>query len=88
MNLVAKEGPVLSQAGLALVLSTGAGAADELGDDALLVNPYDVTETAEALHRALSMPAAERADRTRRLVRAATALPPAAWLESQCAALA
>ena len=87
MNLVAKEGPVLSSSGLALVLSTGAGAADELGDDALLVNPYDVSETAEALHQALSMPKQERAERTERLVRSATALPPAAWLEAQCAAL-
>ena len=37
-----------------------AGAADELGDDALLVNPFDVSGTADALHAALSMPADER----------------------------
>ena len=56
MNLVAKEGPVLSERGCALVLSREAGAADELGADALLVNPYDVSGTADALHRALDMP--------------------------------
>lgn len=87
MNLVAKEIPVVSEAGCVLVLSTGAGAYEELGADALTVNPYDVTATAEALHAALSMPAAERADRTKRLAVAATALPPAQWLTSQLDAL-
>ncbi|MFJ6482181.1 MULTISPECIES: alpha,alpha-trehalose-phosphate synthase (UDP-forming) [unclassified Streptomyces] len=88
MNLVAKEIPVVSEAGCALVLSTGAGAYEELRQDALKVNPYDVTETAVALHVALSMPAAERAERTKRLAAAATALPPAAWFEAQLSALA
>lgn len=88
MNLVAKECPVLSRDGVALVLSREAGAADELGSDALLVNPFDVAGTAESLHAALSLPADQRAARSRRLAAAATALPPAAWLEAQRAALA
>ncbi|MDX3535764.1 trehalose-6-phosphate synthase [Streptomyces sp. MB09-01] len=83
MNLVAKEIPVVSEAGCALVLSTGAGAYEELRQDALTVNPYDVSATAEALHAALAMPAAERAERTKRLAAAATALPPAAWFAAQ-----
>jgi trehalose 6-phosphate synthase len=87
MNLVAKEGPVLSEHGVALVLSREAGAADELGADALLVNPYDVTQTAEALHEALSMPEHERAARSARMAAAATALPPSAWMAAQLAAL-
>lgn len=88
MNLVAKEVPVVSEAGCALVLSTGAGAYEELKGDAITVNPYDVTATAEALHEALSMPREERAERTKRLAAVATALPPAAWFETQLAALA
>ncbi|MFC9587124.1 trehalose-6-phosphate synthase [Streptomyces yangpuensis] len=88
MNLVAKEIPVVSEAGCAMVLSTGAGAYEEFRRDALTVNPYDVSATAEALHAALSMPDAERADRTKRLAAAATALPPAAWFEAQLASLA
>ncbi|MDQ6650407.1 MAG: trehalose-6-phosphate synthase [Actinomycetota bacterium] len=88
MNLVAEEGPVLSERGVTLVLSRGAGAADVLGADALLVNPFDVSGTAEALHAALSMTAGERLARTRRLVRAATALPPEQWFADQLAALA
>lgn len=42
-----------------LVLSEFAGAAAEL-TGALLVNPYDLSQMAEALERALSMPLAER----------------------------
>ncbi len=87
MNLVAKEGPVLSDDGLVLLLSTQAGAADELGDDALLVNPYDVSQTAEQLHAALLMDPGERRVRCDRLAAAATALPPAQWFADQLAAL-
>jgi trehalose 6-phosphate synthase len=87
MNLVAKEGPVLSERGLSLVLSRQAGAADELGEWAHLVNPFDVTQTADALHAALSEDAASRAVRTRSLAAAATALPPTAWLAAQLDAL-
>ncbi|MEV0926006.1 trehalose-6-phosphate synthase [Streptomyces spongiicola] len=87
MNLVAKEIPVVSEAGCALVLSREAGAYAELGDDALVVNPYDVTGTADALHQALSMPDAERAERGKRLAAAATALPPQQWFLDQLRAL-
>ncbi|MFF8384859.1 alpha,alpha-trehalose-phosphate synthase (UDP-forming) [Streptomyces kanasensis] len=87
MNLVAKEVPVVSDGGCALVLSREAGAHEELGDAAVTVNPYDVTGTARALHEALSMPAAERAERTERLAAAATALPPQRWFLDQLEAL-
>lgn len=83
MNLVAKEGPALSEQGLALVLSREAGAADELGTDALLVDPHDVGQTAEALHAALAMAPEERTARCSRLATAAQALPPDAWLQAQ-----
>jgi trehalose 6-phosphate synthase len=87
MNLVAQEGPVLSERGCALILSREAGAAATLGDDALLVNPYDVSETAAALHRALDMPAAERRRRSAALAATAAASPPARWLGDQLASL-
>ncbi|WP_369260329.1 trehalose-6-phosphate synthase [Streptomyces sp. R35] len=83
MNLVAKEVPVVSDEGCALVLSREAGAYEELGEDAIVVNPYDVIGTARALHEALSMPPHERAERTKRLAAAATALPPAQWFLEQ-----
>lgn len=87
MNLVAKEVPVVSERGCALVLSREAGAAREMAEDALLVNPYDIAGTAHALHRALGMPAEERAQRNKRLAAAATALPPRAWFLAQLDAL-
>ena len=67
MNLVAKEAPILSERGCALVLSREAGAADELGADALLVNPFDVSGTAQALHEALCLEEGERYARSDRL---------------------
>jgi trehalose 6-phosphate synthase len=63
MNLVAKEFVATrdDEQGV-LVLSRFAGAARELRE-ALIVNPYHVEETADALHRALSMPAGEQRER-------------------------
>ncbi|WP_314415191.1 alpha,alpha-trehalose-phosphate synthase (UDP-forming) [Streptomyces kroppenstedtii] len=87
MNLVAKEVPVVSDDGCVLVLSREAGAYEELGDDSVVVNPYDVSGTAEALHEALLVPAGERAERTKRLAAAATALPPAQWFLDQLQAV-
>ncbi|MGW2915645.1 alpha,alpha-trehalose-phosphate synthase (UDP-forming) [Streptomyces asoensis] len=87
MNLVAKEVPVVSEEGCALVLSREAGAYWELRDDAITVNPYDILETARALHEGLSMEPQERAERTKRLAAAATALPPAKWFLDQLTAL-
>ena len=63
MNLVCKEF-VAARDDLqgVLILSRFAGAARELAE-ALIVNPYHVEETADALHRAASMPAAEQRER-------------------------
>jgi trehalose 6-phosphate synthase len=60
MNLVAKEFVAASSNDRGvLLLSRFTGAAREL-EQALLVNPYDTDEMAEALHQALSMPAEEQ----------------------------
>ena len=87
MNLVAKEGPLLSERSCALVLSREAGAAAELAEGALLVNPYDVSATAQALHEALSMNNAERKRRGDLLAQASAAHPPEQWLAAQLSAL-
>jgi trehalose 6-phosphate synthase len=60
MNLIAKEAPLVNRRDGVLVLSENAGAHEELGPWALTVNPFDVEGQAEALHRALTMPADER----------------------------
>src|SRR5690606_12295795 len=65
MNLVAKE-YVAAQPeddpGV-LVLSEFAGAAHELAEGALLINPYDTAAIADALRTAVDMPLTERKQR-------------------------
>jgi trehalose 6-phosphate synthase len=87
MNLVAKEGPSISRHDLVLILSRNAGAADDLGPGALLVNPFDTAELAEAIATALELPPDERAKRAALLREGATALPPQAWFGAQRAEL-
>ncbi|HEY4086069.1 MAG TPA: bifunctional alpha,alpha-trehalose-phosphate synthase (UDP-forming)/trehalose-phosphatase [Bryobacteraceae bacterium] len=67
MNLVAKEycACKVHDDGI-LVLSQFAGAAAEMGE-ALLVNPYDEEQVANAIERALRMPPEERARRMSQL---------------------
>ncbi len=67
MNLVAKEfvSARTDEEGV-LILSQFTGASHEL-QDALIVNPYDIEELAQAFHRALAMTQDERTERMRRL---------------------
>jgi len=88
MNLVVLEALVISEHSPAVVLSRETGAADVLGGDALVVNPFDVSATADALHAALSMRRDDRTARAERMRRAATALPPTEWFRAQLDALA
>lgn len=67
MNLVAKEGALVNQKDGVLVLSEYAGAFFELGEEALTVSPFDIYSTAEAIHKAITMPADERAKRAETL---------------------
>jgi trehalose 6-phosphate synthase len=67
MNLVAKEFVASREDGDGvLILSRFAGAAHEL-TDALLINPYDIHDTARAVQDALEMTAEERRRRMRRM---------------------
>ncbi|MBN2745013.1 MAG: bifunctional alpha,alpha-trehalose-phosphate synthase (UDP-forming)/trehalose-phosphatase [Marinilabiliaceae bacterium] len=67
MNLVAKE-YVAARTGIdgCIILSEMAGAAKELGE-AILVNPNNDNEIAEAIRQAISMPADEQQERMERL---------------------
>ncbi|MCP5508279.1 MAG: trehalose-6-phosphate synthase [Chlamydiales bacterium] len=64
MNLVAKEfvAANIEESGV-LVLSEFAGAAAQLGSQALLINPYHTVGVAEAVYRALMMPKEEKQQR-------------------------
>ena len=69
-----------------LVLSREAGIAEHVGDKALLVNPFDITATADALDRALRMSPEERRRHHAALRDAALARSPQDWLNDQLAA--
>jgi trehalose 6-phosphate synthase len=86
LNLVAKEGPLVNTNDGVLVLSTEAGAAEELGSAAVMVNPFDVAGTADALHRALTMDAGARAIHAGAVRDLAGRHTPATWLADQLAA--
>ncbi|HTA68245.1 MAG TPA: trehalose-6-phosphate synthase [Bryobacteraceae bacterium] len=69
MNLVAKEYVAArDDDGGSLILSCFTGASREL-QDALIVNPYDTEELADAIHRAVAMDPRERRERMRRMRR-------------------
>jgi trehalose 6-phosphate synthase/phosphatase len=83
MNLVAKEYCACSiEEDCVLILSEFAGAAAQLGGDALLVNPFDIEQVAEAIRDAVRMPAAERTARMRRMRRAVRRQDVFWWVES------
>jgi trehalose 6-phosphate synthase len=83
MNLIAKEGPLVNERNGVSLLSENTGAHEELADFALSVNPFDVQEQADAIHRALTMSAEERSWRAQGLKRIVTARDPGDWVDDQ-----
>ncbi len=83
MNLVAKEYVAAQNPDNpgALVLSQFAGAADDL-PGALVVNPFDTGQMADALAQALSMPLAERKARHLDMMKSLREKDLSAWRES------
>jgi trehalose 6-phosphate synthase len=88
MNLVAKEGPIVNEREGVSILSENTGAHEELGQYALSVNPFDIQELADSIHAALSMSAAERAERAAGLRRIVTSRDPGDWIDEQLADIA
>ena len=83
MNLVAKEYVAAQDPedpGV-LVLSQFAGAAEEL-TEALIVNPYNIEETADVIRAALEMPLTERRTRHEALMTAVRKHDVASWSQS------
>jgi trehalose 6-phosphate synthase len=85
MNLVAKEGPLVNERGGVSILSENTGAHEELGEFALSVNPFDIQETADAIHAALAMRTDERERRISGLKEIVTARDPGDWIDDQLA---
>jgi len=89
MNLVAKEYIAAqdpADPGV-LVLSRFAGAAQQMGE-ALIVNPYDTHEVADAIRTALAMPKSERVRRFERLYETIASSDIAWWTQRYLTALA
>ncbi|ODN05304.1 Bifunctional trehalose-6-phosphate synthase/phosphatase [Orchesella cincta] len=83
MNLVAKEFVAcqnLSDPGV-LILSPFAGAGGMM-QEALIVNPYEIEEFADKLHRGLQMPFDERLLRMKHLQRREQAMDVTCWLNT------
>ena len=87
MNLVAKEAPLVNVRNGAVVLSENTGAHAELVEWVETINPYDVEDQAEAIHRALTLDESERARRLAAIREHVRAHDVHAWLETQLAAL-
>jgi trehalose 6-phosphate synthase len=85
MNLVAKEGPLVNERDGVSILSENTGAHEELGEFALSVNPFDVQETADSIHAALTMAPQERKRRARGLHEIVTKRDPGDWIDEQLA---
>ena len=69
LNLVVKEASLVNTRDGVVVLSENTGVFEELKDWVLPVNPFDVEGQADALERALELPAGERARRSSAIVR-------------------
>jgi trehalose 6-phosphate synthase len=85
MNLVAKEGPLVNMRDGVSILSENTGAHEELGEFALSVNPFDIQETADSIHAALTMAPEERKRRADGLKRIVTQRDPGDWIDEQLA---
>ncbi|MGC1405333.1 MAG: trehalose-6-phosphate synthase, partial [Candidatus Dormiibacterota bacterium] len=83
MNLVAKEGVLCNTKDGVLVLSENAGSYEELGIEALAINPFDIDQTAEALHSALTMPKRDRSTRARHLRQTVRKRDISRWISAQ-----
>lgn len=83
MNLVAKEAAVINERDGVLILSENAGAYEELGKPAIIVNPFDIDEQAEAIYQALTMDEGERRERAEKLQQIVRSNTIEHWVEAQ-----
>jgi len=85
MNLVAKEAPAVNQRDGVVMLSENTGSHEEIGEVTLSVNPFDIQEQADVIHRALTMSEEERSLRAGRLREIVDSRDPGVWIDDQLA---
>jgi trehalose 6-phosphate synthase len=83
MNLVAKEAPAVNTRDGVLMLSENTGSHQELIDHVISVNPFDIQEQAEAIHRALTMDPERKRQWSESLKRIIFSHSPGDWVDDQ-----
>jgi trehalose 6-phosphate synthase len=83
MNLVAKEAPAVNTRDGVLMLSENTGSHEELYDYVITVNPFDIQAQADAIYRALTMPAEERKEWSEGLKEIIYSRNPGDWVDDQ-----
>jgi len=83
MNLVAKEAPAVNTRDGVLMLSENTGSHEELHDYAITVNPFDIQEQADAIHRALTMAPEQRHAWSEALKEIIFSRNPGDWVDDQ-----
>jgi trehalose 6-phosphate synthase len=83
MNLVAKEAPAVNTRDGVLMLSENTGSHEELYDYVITVNPFDIQAQADAIYRALTMPAEERKELSEGLKEIIYSRNPGDWVDEQ-----
>jgi trehalose 6-phosphate synthase len=68
-----------------VMLSENTGAHEELGDSTLSVNPFDIQEQSDTMHRALTMDPEERRLRAAHLREIVRERDPGIWISEQLA---
>ena len=85
MNLVAKEAPAINLRNGVVMLSENTGSHEELEEHVLTVNPFDIQDQADTIHRALTMAPEERARRADGLREVIFSRTPGDWIDDQVA---
>jgi trehalose 6-phosphate synthase len=83
MNLVAKEAPAVNTRNGVLMLSENTGSHQELWDYVISVNPFDIQQQADAIYRALTMPAEQRREWSEGLKEIIFSRNPGDWVDDQ-----
>src|SRR5882757_889902 len=85
MNLVAKEAPAVNTRDGVLMLSENTGSHQELWDFVISVNPFDIQQQADAIHRALTVDPATKREWSEGLKEIIFSRNPGDWIDDQLA---
>lgn len=83
MNIVPKEGAAVNETGGVLILSKTTGAYGELKDHSLNINAFDISQTADAIYKALIMSPRERNHHSKGLKSIISERNVYLWMEEQ-----